>query len=400
MIIKIGFFTAGFFLLTIFLLYPMVLSLLSKVISKNGSRLASDDKNMELSKISVIVSAYNEDEVIEERINNILSLDYPQDKIELIVVDDCSNDGTYDIVQKYGNQMPGRVKFLANEERMGKAASLNRAVRQADGDILLMTDANTMFEKGVAKNLEKHFRNHKIGAARGALVIRDKNDSLIPVLSESETTYWNMDMKMAMDEWSLGSCINMPGAIYAIRKELYKEIPEDRTIMDDFYESINVLKKGFVIACEKDAVAYEYNSADKMGEYKRKIRISVANFNIVRETLGMLNFFKYKQISFFVFCHKILRWYSFVFFAVFILSSMALAYFSRDLFYSVVFFLLILFFYFATIGFLFDNIKIKLLRKICGISLYFLSVNIAQFQGFKMSLKSTNPYWERIKRQS
>jgi len=385
----------------LFILYTyggffIILSIYSNVkkttLIKNNDLLDRD--------VSFIISALNEEDVIENRIKNIFSLDYNKAKIQLIIVNDFSEDNTLNILNScLENEFfdyKDQIIIINNEKRRGKTGSLNRAVKFASSDFIFFTDANTIFNQDVLKLMIPYFSDEKVGAVRGKLELIDENSS--PELSKNEKSFWNLDTKMALMESDIYSSINMPGAIYILRKELYKEIPEDYIIMDDFFQSISVLENRKKIIFEKDALAYENVSKDKLGEFKRRIRIATANFNSFKFMGDILNIQKLKISSYFLWSHKIFRWFGFIpliliFFSLYLLSN-------TTLFYAISFFIMMVSFILSIMAHLKAKINSNFLGKVSNGFYYFYIMNIALAIGFFKSFKKSKPYWSRVERES
>src|SRR6516165_901545 len=175
--------------------------------------------------ISLLIAAYNEEAVIEKRIQNALAMDYPPDKLEIVVASDGSSDATSDIVRNYAGR---GVKLLDFSDRRGKAAVLNSAIGELNGAIVLLSDANTLIDPCAAQKLVRWFQDPKVGMVCGRLVLTDSHTG-----KNTDGLYWQYETFLKQCEGRLGALLGANGAIYAIRKELYSPIPND-TIIDDF----------------------------------------------------------------------------------------------------------------------------------------------------------------------
>ena len=270
---QIVFWLMIFLLVHCYLLFPMTLPFVSEIFKR---RKSPEQGNAELPTVSILISAYNEEAVIERKIQNILELDYPKDKLEVLIGDDGSADKTAEIIARYESQGITLVKAPKNA---GKAAMLNRLNKIAKNDILLFCDANTMFFPNVVRKLVIPFRDKKIGCACGHLILSDKSGS---TLGRGESSYWDLESEIKKFEGVLDMLIGGNGALYAIRRELYTELPVKKSVMDDFFVTTKVLEKGYYCTFVTSAIGTEQTSKESSGEFRRKVRIGRANFPVAR----------------------------------------------------------------------------------------------------------------------
>jgi cellulose synthase/poly-beta-1,6-N-acetylglucosamine synthase-like glycosyltransferase len=357
-------------LVHIYVFYSLSLRLFS-LFSKKYKK--SD--NFGLGKVSIIISAHNEEAVIEKKIRNTLALDWQKEKMEILLGDDGSSDKTAEIAAKFSE-----VRLVKKENNEGKAAMLNSLCSMAKGEIFLFSDANTMLENDALKNLVAVFADEKVGCVCGQLSL--KNSGFFS-LSKTEEAYWKRESDLKKLEGNFGAVMGSNGALYAIRSELYSTLPTHKTVTDDFYITAKILMKNYYCIFCENARAYENTSASKYGEFKRRIRIGRANFNFLFAYLPLLN--PLHPIRAYMFLsHKLLRWFSpFLLFAVF-LSGIFLM--QEHIFYKTFFALELLFVIAALFG-----------LHVCN---YFLSMNFAIFLGFcKSFFREKGGRWEREERQ-
>jgi cellulose synthase/poly-beta-1,6-N-acetylglucosamine synthase-like glycosyltransferase len=249
--------------------------------------------------VSVVIAAYNEEKEIGEKLNNILSLEYPRDRLEVIIASDGSTDRTNDIVKGY----EGRgIKLLALP-RLGKAAVLNAAVSAAQGEILVFSDANSMFKSDALRALVRPFADPEVGGVAGNQVYLKKGAGSV---GAGERSYWDFDRILKEYESQSGNTISATGAIYAIRRSLFQPVMEGVT--DDFYTSTSVIEQGSRLVFAPDAVAYEAVAGTSRGEFGRKVRVITRGLRgvfIARRRL--LNPFRYGFYAIQLFSHKALR---------------------------------------------------------------------------------------------
>lgn len=251
-------------------------------------------------KISLIVAAYNEQQSIAQKLNNALDLDYPSDALEIIVASDGSNDRTESIVKGFSQS---GVKLLGLERR-GKIFALNEAVSQSNGEVLVFSDANSLFDRGALRKLARNFADPDVGGVCGNQ-IHSKNEEENGA-SEGERSYWAVDKWLKEIETLTGSIVSADGAIYAIRRELYS-VPASASVTDDFAISTAVIEQGYRLVFEREAIAYETTMPSAEHEFARKVRIMNRGLRGVILRRGLLNPLHYGFYSLTLFCHKVLR---------------------------------------------------------------------------------------------
>ncbi|MFC1725421.1 glycosyltransferase family 2 protein [candidate division KSB1 bacterium] len=355
------------------------------IISLFRKREYSFDENF-LPHVSMVIAAYNEEKVIEEKIKNCFALDYPEEKIEFLIGSDGSNDSTNEIVEKYTGQ---RLKFYPNLTKRGKVSVVNDLLDEAKGEIIVFSDANTIYEKTAVKNLTGFFVNKEVGGVSGELKLsRYKSGS-----STDEIKYWNFENRLKELESNFNSVIGATGGIYAIRKNLCEKLPENRLLTHDFFTSMNVLKKGFKFIYSKNAAASEYSSPRISDEFIRKIRIAFHNFNGLSYIIGLLNPFK-GLVSFQLWSHKVLRWFlPFIFILNFLVSFILL----QDLIYKIVFFSYTGFMILGILGLIFEKSGKYFL--VFSLPYYLITVNLALVIGyFRYIFKLDKNVWKRVER--
>ena len=352
-------------------LFPITLPFVSEIFKRKETENKAD---CDTPKVSILISAYNEEAVIERKIQNLLELDYPKDKLEILIGDDGSTDKTVEIVERYKDQGITLVKAPQNA---GKAAMLNRLEKKASGEILLFCDANTMLFPNVVRKLTDPFKDKKIGCACGHLILTDKSGT---ELGRGESAYWDLESEIKKFEGMMDLLIGGNGALYAIRKELYTDLPTKKSVMDDFFVTTKILQKGYYCTFISSAIGAEQTSKETIGEYRRKVRIGRANFNYLLSYLPLLNPFRPLRCYLF-FSHKILRWFSPHIFILLFLVNIPLAwYFSL---------------YRISLGILFGFLLVGVFKIIPG-AYYFLSMNMAMLKGFFLSFgKEKSGGWTR-----
>ncbi len=338
-------------------------------------------------KVSVVIAAYNEEKVIEEKIHNCFELEFPRDRLEILVGSDGSTDRTESIVAKYAPN----VKLFAFSQRSGKAGVLNQLVPRAQGEIVVFCDANTMLLKNALQKLLAPFENPEVGCVCGHLILNDAGHSSLGI---GESMYWNLESEIKKLEGRLGIVIGANGGIYAIRKELFEPIPIDRKVMDDFFVTTRVLQAGKAAVYEPQAIGSEETSLDAYGEFHRKVRISQANFNQLPRYAGLLNPLR-PLVAYGFFSHKLLRWLAPLVMLFLLVSNVALV--ATGPVYAGLLAAQGLFYGAAALGFLASRGANK--HKALLIPFYFVSMNAALLLGFfKALFLKDSGAWNRVER--
>ncbi len=277
--------------------YPVLVWLAARLFGREQRRPEVDERD--LPAISLLFAAYNEEAEIAARIENALQLDYPADKLEIVVASDGSTDRTNEIVcryEKFG------VKLLAFEPRRGKANVLNDAIPAVSGEIVLLSDANTSMHATAAHRLAAWFQDPALGVVCGRLVLTDPKTG-----RNVDGLYWKYETFLKKCESRLGALLGSNGGIYAIRKSLFQGILGN-TIVDDFVIPLLARQRsGCRIVYDREAVAIEETPARISSEFHRRARIGAGGFQSIGMLAGLLNP-RHGWVSFTFMSHKILRW--------------------------------------------------------------------------------------------
>jgi cellulose synthase/poly-beta-1,6-N-acetylglucosamine synthase-like glycosyltransferase len=326
----------------------------------------------ELPTISILLAVFNEEKVIEEKLKSTFNTNYPIDKIEFFIGSDASNDKTDEIIKKY-QQTFSQIKLVRFEGRTGKPAIINKLKEKANGEILVLTDANVFFEPNTLKNLIKYFSNPKIGLVGGNILnLETKKDGI----SSQEKKYLNIENQTKYYEGLLwGRMMGAFGGLFALRRDLYEPVPQ-RFIVDDFYISMKVIEKKYDCINALDALAYEDVSNIPAAEFKRKVRIGIGNYQNLVVFKSLI--FSDLKTSFCFLSHKVLRWKGPFFILFSLISALVLA--ANELIYLWFALALLLFVLTPLLDFVLKkvNIHIKLLR----FASHFVSMNLALLVGF------------------
>jgi cellulose synthase/poly-beta-1,6-N-acetylglucosamine synthase-like glycosyltransferase len=316
--------------------------------------------------VSMIIAAYNEAENIETKLQNILSLDYPHDRLEVVIASDGSTDGTDAIVSRYADK---GVRLLSLP-RQGKIPALNTAVGAANGEILVFSDANSMYVPDALSSLVRPFADPEVGGVAGDQRYVAKRR--VGITADGERGYWDFDRKLKRSQSRAGNAVSATGAIYAIRHSLFRPIPMGVT--DDFVASTAVIAQGYRLVMAPDAIAYEAVADSSGAEFQRKVRVITQGMRSVQVMRELLNPFRYGFYALQLFSHKVLRRLMvFPLLVLFIASSLLL---GRGVFYKLAALTQIAFYSCALVGFFFGKTRFGRL-KIFTMPFFFCMVNAA-----------------------
>jgi cellulose synthase/poly-beta-1,6-N-acetylglucosamine synthase-like glycosyltransferase len=364
--------------------YPAFLAVLARFFPRKNP-----DRERFSPRTSLLISAFNEAQVIGDKIENSLALEYPQGLLEIIVISDCSTDGTDEIADRY---RPRGVRLLRQSKRLGKTEGLNLAVPQAKGDILVFSDANAIYQLDAVRQLVAHFADQQVGYVVGnARYVEAQGKA---ASAESEGLYWKLETWLKQKESAFGSVVGGDGAIYAIRRELFA--PLRPTDINDFLNPLQIAARGYRGVFEPRAVCFEEAGESFDKEFRRKVRIVSRSLNAVLRAPRVLLPWVQPRHWFALVSHKVLRWFIPVFLILaFICSALLL----DSLVYRIVLGMQILFYTFAFAGWILERNAKSL--KIFYLPYYFCLVNSASLLGmFKLLTGSLSPTWQTIRQPS
>lgn len=278
-------------------LYPLVIWMCSL---RWGARPAAPAQNdLDLPTITLLIAAHNEESVIGSRLENALALNYPREKLRIVVASDGSTDDTASIVRRFADRVVTLLDFRRNR---GKAAALNEAWRSLTSEIVVLSDANTWIDPEAPRRLARWFALPDVGAVCGRLVLVDPQSG-----RNADGLYWRYETFLKRCESRLGALLGANGAIYAIRRKDYAPIPPD-TIIDDFViPLLMALKSNRRLVYDDEAVAREETPAEIRDEFRRRVRIGAGGFQSIRVLWPLLHP-RYGWLAFSLISHKLLRW--------------------------------------------------------------------------------------------
>jgi glycosyltransferase involved in cell wall biosynthesis len=346
--------------------YPLLLALLAALRKAPDLRPAAAGEEL---PVTLVVSAYNEERVIREKLDNALALDYPAGQFEVMVVSDACSDRTDEIVQSFGDP---RVRLLRMAQRGGKTAGLNAAVQAARGTIIVFSDANAMYERGSIRALVGPFRDPRVGAVTGEQRYHAAEGGSA---GEGEGLYWKYELAIKRRESTVSSVIGGDGAIYAIRRELYWPMrPED---VSDFVNPLQIVAAGHRNVYQPAAAAYEHSGDSDLKEFRRKVRIVNQSWSAAWKLGGLLNPFRHGAVAWQLWSHKILRWLALVPLALLFAASVALR--GEGGIYSLLFWAQSACYALALMGWAWRDERTR--PRLASIPYYFMLVNVASIRG-------------------
>ena len=381
--------TEYFFWLCIFFVaytyfgYPLLVTLCSSIYSKVNKQTTIEPK------VSLIIAAYNEEAVIEKKIKNSLALSYPKEKLQIIIVSDGSEDSTEKIVKSFVSE---KIVSLHQSQRQGKTAALNRGVDAAEGEIVVFSDANNMFDQKSLQMLIRNFADPSVGGVCGlkSIIQEDSRSS-----SQGDSLYWKYESYLKKKESEIGSITTGDGEIFAIRKLLFKPIALD-IINDDTAITFAIVEQGYRVIYEAEAVSRELASITLQDDFKVKARMIAGGYqSVLRFGLQILTTEGFFACQFF--SHKILRWLVPVFLLFALITNGYLA--TSTSFYMILLVSQLLFYLLALVGFIFhlSGREIRCLY----IPMYFCVINAGALWGLKIFLsgqKDINKIWKKAER--
>lgn len=348
----------------VYALYPLFLIVAGNLVRRPKAEPMSDE---ELPTVSILIPAYNEEKVIAHKIESTLALDYPRNKLELIVVSDCSTDATDTIVQEY---LDKGIRFIRNETQKGKIATLSELGSNEKTDVILITDANAIFEPHSLRKLVSRFRDPKVGIVNGNKIL-ERTPTMV---GKGEGVYWTYETLLKRAESDVFSNAFITGAMTAIRRELFIPVPSD--VEFDHILPLHVVNQGGRVVFEKGACFYEETAPSSEAEYKVRVRNAVRGFTMVLTINHYINPLRHLWFTLHVFSRKVLRWLIGV-------PAVGLFVATVGLLHLPVFQLVlagqIVFYAAALAGYVLDRYGIK--RGALALPFYFCLVNYASFVG-------------------
>ncbi len=338
--------------------YPLSLFLMSFFVSKDVRRAPFSPFT------TMIITAYNEEKRIRRKLENTLGLEYPKEKLQIIVASDGSTDRTNEIARGFDKN---GVELLEIQDRKGKENAQKEAVKRSEGMIIVFTDVATMLEPGGLKQIISNFADPSIGCVSSEDRFLSKDGKPC-----GEGLYIRYEMWLRRLECKVNSLVGLTGAFFAARKEVCQDFSEE--MQSDFRTVLNSIKLGFRGVTDPRAIAYYQDVADEKHEFDRKTRTVIRGLTVFFRHLEFLNIMKYKFFSYQYFCHKLLRWLVPLFLFIAFVSNAILAW--KSFLFLVLFISQLSFFSLAIWGLTRGTSRS---RAFITVPVYFLTVNASIF---------------------
>lgn len=379
-----------FFIIYPYFIYPVLLWIISIFKKQRKYSLPSENN---LPTVTLFITAFNEQDYVDQKVNNSNALNYPNNRLKQVWVTDGSDDNTNSLLKKHDN-----ITIHFKPERNGKIHAMNRGMDFIDSDLVVFSDGNTLLGENTIMEMVKLFSNAKVGCVAGEkrIFLKDKDGAA----SAGEGFYWKYESWVKNLDSKVGSTIGAAGELFAIRSHLFQKIEND-TILDDFIISLRIAMQGYRVDYSPKAYAIENASANISEEMKRKVRIAAGSIQAVTRLKALLNPFKHGGLSIQYFSHKIFRWLvapiSLILLLILNITIIFQIGFNTDNLYTQIGILQALFYFMVLMGLLLKNKNIKL--SWLFIPYYFFMANYAMWLGFFKFLRGKQSVnWERAKR--
>ncbi|HEX8370373.1 MAG TPA: glycosyltransferase family 2 protein [Pyrinomonadaceae bacterium] len=360
--------------------YPLLVYLISRAFPKNVRRAAFAPD------VTILITAYNEEKDIRRKLENTLRIDYPPEKLEILVASDGSTDATEKIVREFSNR---NVKLFRQEGRVGKTFTQNKAVEKARGEIILFSDATTDYNRDVLQKILPNFADESVGCAAGKLIYVDDSKSTV---GKGAKSYWNYETFLKESESRACSLIGASGCLYAVRKSAYQ--PMYAEACSDFLVCTVLFRQGLRSVYESEAICTEQTNQQANKEMQMRVRVISQTFTDLWRNRDMLNPLKSGFYAVQLISHKLLRYAVPVFLALILFSTAVLA--AHSIFYSLIFLFQTAFYLMAFAAWLLERSGVKL--GILAMPLYFVLANIASVIAFYKFLRGERyTRWEPIR---
>lgn len=390
--LKIFFWMGVFLVFYTYIGYGMLLWVLVKMkrFVKGKAVKAALPADEDLPHVTFMVCAYNEQDVVDMKMENTLQFDYPHDKLHIMWVTDGSTDATNDRLSRY----PG-VEIVFSPERKGKTAALNHGISMVKTDLTIMTDANTMVNPEAVREIVRCFQDPQVACVAGEKRVMARHEG--QAAAEGEGLYWKYESALKKMDSELYSAMGAAGELNAIRTRLYQPMPEN-ALLDDFVMSMRMVDQGYRIAYSPDAYAMEYGSADLNEESKRKRRIAAGGLQSIWWLRSMMNPLRNPMVAFQFLSHRVLRWsITPVALLALIPLNVALVMMKAGTVYNIIWALQLLFYLAAFIAWIMERQGRK--NKLLYVPYYFLFMNLNVFKGMKyLCSHQSSGAWEKAKR--
>ncbi|HEY3767862.1 MAG TPA: glycosyltransferase family 2 protein [Candidatus Angelobacter sp.] len=355
---KVVFWLAALLLVYVYAGYPLLLALIGLFVRSRRPEPGY------CPQISVLIAAYNEEEAIARKIEQTLALEYPADKLEILVLSDCSTDRTDEIVSTFPDK---RVRLVRMAERKGKTHAQNQGIKEATGEVIVFSDATAVYQSKALLYMACNYQDASVGAVSGRYQYFDPTDQSATGLGSM--AFWNYENRIKKMQSRIRTITGCCGCIYSVRKIAYTELPAD--IISDLVQPLQAIKKGYRVVFEDRALAYEETTQSTAEEFSMRVRVVTRAMRGLLSVSDLLQPWKFAWTAFQLWSHKIMRWMVPLFLIVLLAANLMLL----DIPFYRAILALQLFFYAAAVL----NMLLPLHRqwKPLGIPLFFCTLNAA-----------------------
>jgi cellulose synthase/poly-beta-1,6-N-acetylglucosamine synthase-like glycosyltransferase len=374
------------FILSLFLVayayvgYPLLIFILSRIFPRPVHKADITPK------VSLIITAYNEERDIAAKLDNTLALDYPPNKLEIIVASDCSSDRTDDIVHGYRGR---GVRLHRRPERLGKSVAQNHAVKQASGEIIVFSDATTMYAPDAVRQIVRSFADPQVGCVAGQLIYVDHT---ITTIGQGCRSYWNYEKFIKESESRAGSLIGVSGCLYAVRRSSYARLALDMS--SDFVIATEIHLQGQRTVYERNAIAMEDTNKRSRDEFRMRVRIIEQTYSALHRYRAALGLRQHQLFAFQLISHKLARYAVPVFLLIAFVSNLLLT--GSATFFRLAFIAQTIFYLAALAGWLGERAGRRL--GMLGLPYYFVLANAASLAAFIQFMRGkAHVLWEPIR---
>jgi poly-beta-1,6-N-acetyl-D-glucosamine synthase len=348
----------------------------------------------DLPALTLIVAAYNEGPVLSAKLRNILELDYPRERFDVVFVTDGSDDDSERLLREESVPAECRLRVLHQPQRQGKLAAVDRVMPAVTTPITVYSDANAMLNPQALRNIVKHYADPAVGAVAGEKRVRFAQTAGAEGVGEG--VYWRYESTLKRLDAALYSVVGAAGELFSIRTALYESPPRD-TVLEDFFQSLRIAMRGYRVAYAPDAYAVEGHSASLGEEFKRKVRNAAGGLQAIMRMPGLLNPWRHGVLSFQYVSHRVLRWtLAPLMLPIVFIANVALLR-TGPLPYGLLMAGQLLFYGAALCGWLLEQLGVKI--KLFYIPMYFCLMNYSVYAGaLRLLRRQQSVVWEKVQR--
>ncbi len=369
-ILAVIFFISVLALFYVYAGYPLLAKVFGSAVNQPINKANTDTYEP---TVTVLIAAYNESPHIADTVRNKLEQDYPEDKLNVIVISDESEDGTDDLVNAIADD---RVQLIRQVPRAGKTSALNLAMPRATGDIIVFSDANSLYGPETIQKLVAPLNDPEVGYVTGRMVYKAPDGSLT---GEGCSAYMNYENKLREWETQLGSVVGVDGGVDAMRREIYTPMNADQ--LPDFVQPLTVVEQGYRVVYEPAALLYEDALAAAADEYRMRVRVSLRAFHALKDKAALLNPSLFGVFAWQLWSHKVLRYMAFLFMGLAFGTNWALSSQTNSVIWTVPFVGQIAFYALAQYGHVM-NLRGMESSRLVSLAYFLCLVNLASGQAF------------------